>query len=747
MGKQLGEFIKNKRKEKKDSVRSLAEKAGLSKSYLDFIESGVREPSSEMLFKIADALSLPKDVLLEIKKNEDLNKIDENIEINTTKTFINYDTFDSEKFIEETISLTNIPKIMLMGKFGIGKSSLIKKLTPFDSQINFPFVNTSRTTVFPCEYVFTNTTDPHKFTTTFISEKDVIFRIEYAIDKAIEAYIDNFLTEKECLQDIVISAFISTNDNLFDFKFLCGNYYKIGASKRNDPSKKEEVIFWNDVFALITNIYKHISSQSEITNKESLLQKYNEYLVISEDSDSTLINTLKAYVLTIIKNNFYKVIDKLKINQSISLDSSRILKQGEWLRGFSCEILNFKSKEFEDFIMSFTSKDAAYYKKSIFSLISKMRIEIPFNQNIINKETISFLDTVGGGHQTGEISSLENSIELPIEDMDAILILDNSKVNMDSDTEAILKHVIDRASADKIFIAYNRFEEFTRTEFEDNSDEEKKEYLIGEQHKKLKSILKEKKDEYDYYIPIIDKNTFYLSHISNSIDSSTFFSVNNLLKEMHRYYKMKNDFLIIDKINKQKRLFEYDYNKLSAIFFNKIYSRYFKAQEDIYLNNPPHYKTTEALTWRLNIGQPYFSGARNLYPTDDLYTVIIEALKEYIYAPISSNFVDKKIIENHQFKLLQKFNEILCGLFAKRIKSEFVSSDFKPKWNALYRLSGQDSDYFRRTNLLNTFRQLIPNIDEYLNNTGLRDWVNILREVFDEGLLELDKIIEEKNSK
>ncbi|WP_039236706.1 hypothetical protein [Clostridium sp. K25] len=46
--------------------------------------------------------------------------------------------------------------------------------------------------------------------------------------------------------------------------------------------------------------------------------------------------------------------------------------------------------------------------------------------------------------------------------------------------------------------------------------------------------------------------------------------------------------------------------------------------------------------------------------------------------------------------------------------------------------------------MLNTFRQLIPNIDEYLNNIGLQDWVNILREIFDEGLLELDKIIEEK---
>jgi transcriptional regulator with XRE-family HTH domain len=744
MGKQLGEFLRNKRKERKESVRSLSERAGLSKSYLDFIESGVREPSSDILYKIADSLSIPIEVLLDIKTNEDLHRLSEYSEIESSKALINYDTFDSDKYIDEIISLDNIPKVMLMAKYGTGKSSLIKKITPFSEELNFPFVNTSRTTIFPCEYVFKNGSGPYQFATTFISEKDVIFRIEYAIDKAIETYIDSFEINPETLQDTVISSFISTNDNFFDFKFLCGNYYKINSPKRNDATKREEVTFWNEVFSKIADIFEYITSQTHEKNKDSLLKQFNEYLILSEDSEETAYNSLKEYVFSMIINNFQRIIESLNNNPAISIYNCNIQKQNEWLRGFSCEIIDFYSTDFKDFIMSFTSKDASYYKKSIFSLINKMRIELPFNDNISDKSPIVFLDTVGAGHQTGEISSLENSIELPIEDMDVILVLDNSMVNMDSDTEAILKHVVDRASADKIFIAYNRFEDFTRTEFEDNSDDEKMDYLKEEQNKKLRSILKEKKEDLDYYIPIIDGNTFFLSYIKNLVDSKTFSSVNILLNCIHKYYKKKNDFLIIDKVTKNKRLFEYDYNKLSVIFFNKIYSRYFNAQNEIYLYNPPHYKTTEALIWRLYIGQPYFSGARHLCPADDLYTVIIEDFKDYIYSPISVNFVDTKIIHNHKYKLLEKFNEIFCGILAKRVKSEFISNDFKPRWSKLYRIKGVYPDHNRRIGLLDTFKKLIPNVDQYLNNTGRRNWVNILKEVFDEALIEMDKIIDEK---
>ena len=72
MGLQLGKFIKSCRQEKKVAVKALAQATGISKSYLDYIESGAREPQVEMLARIAAVLDLPLEKLLDIQKKEQL---------------------------------------------------------------------------------------------------------------------------------------------------------------------------------------------------------------------------------------------------------------------------------------------------------------------------------------------------------------------------------------------------------------------------------------------------------------------------------------------------------------------------------------------------------------------------------------------------------------------------------------------------------------------------------------------------
>ena len=72
MGQQLGKYIKNLRREKKIAVKTLSEKTGISKSYLDYIESGAREPQVEMLAKIAVILDSPLETMLDIQKKEQM---------------------------------------------------------------------------------------------------------------------------------------------------------------------------------------------------------------------------------------------------------------------------------------------------------------------------------------------------------------------------------------------------------------------------------------------------------------------------------------------------------------------------------------------------------------------------------------------------------------------------------------------------------------------------------------------------
>jgi transcriptional regulator with XRE-family HTH domain len=72
MGLALGQYIKSIRKNVKMSSATLSKKADISKSYLDYIESGAREPQIDVLAKIAAALQIPLAALLDIQKKEQL---------------------------------------------------------------------------------------------------------------------------------------------------------------------------------------------------------------------------------------------------------------------------------------------------------------------------------------------------------------------------------------------------------------------------------------------------------------------------------------------------------------------------------------------------------------------------------------------------------------------------------------------------------------------------------------------------
>lgn len=59
----LGEFIRDQRRNARLSLRKLSERAGISNPYLSQIERGLRKPSAEILQSIARALALPLETL------------------------------------------------------------------------------------------------------------------------------------------------------------------------------------------------------------------------------------------------------------------------------------------------------------------------------------------------------------------------------------------------------------------------------------------------------------------------------------------------------------------------------------------------------------------------------------------------------------------------------------------------------------------------------------------------------------
>ncbi|MBY6037204.1 helix-turn-helix domain-containing protein [Fictibacillus nanhaiensis] len=63
----VGKQIKKVRSRKAISITKLANKAGISKGYLSSIESNKNNPSAHMIQKIATALEVPVEQLLDIR--------------------------------------------------------------------------------------------------------------------------------------------------------------------------------------------------------------------------------------------------------------------------------------------------------------------------------------------------------------------------------------------------------------------------------------------------------------------------------------------------------------------------------------------------------------------------------------------------------------------------------------------------------------------------------------------------------
>jgi transcriptional regulator with XRE-family HTH domain len=60
---QVGEFIRDQRRQAEMSVRRLADAAGISNPYLSQIERGLKRPSAEILGQIARALSISSETM------------------------------------------------------------------------------------------------------------------------------------------------------------------------------------------------------------------------------------------------------------------------------------------------------------------------------------------------------------------------------------------------------------------------------------------------------------------------------------------------------------------------------------------------------------------------------------------------------------------------------------------------------------------------------------------------------------
>lgn len=632
-------------------------------------------------------------------------------------------------------------RICMLGRVGSGKSTIIKKLTCFwdNEQLNFPFTDQSRTTTYNADYCLVNRTSDLQFFATFYPNSFVDMYLQEGIERAVSAYFKNSILEPRCseevLQDEVIAALLANPTQAFDMRYSLGKYRKVsrGTNPDNDT-------LWGEFYSFIRDLACFIMENEDTRHKNVELYLLRFTDIVKEANPENAIYKLYQSAFRLIKNRMltvqYSILENLKENPAITHMEVHI--KDEAVPYFSCLIQDVESPDFLAFIKPFTSKEASYFGASLLNIVSHLRIEIPFHKHVeLPSESFSlvFCDTVGIAHKNDGSNGFENSTNLAMDDVDFVILTDDSRTNGDQNMFSLLSHLSARIAPSKLFFAFTFFDELHKAEFdsEEDLDEQKMTYLLEIEKKLLQSVILQNEQAVLLSEKLNPEESFFMK---NLMSTTNFDSVNHMLEILVSNLTLGKKEPPLQKLRSFEPFVTYDYKKIPLLYQQALNS-FLQLQRDIYQAAPPHYKTTEALTNRLSLGITYFSGARLLRPVDDLYDLMIKSFSSYLDKPSQMNFVSRD--ETDVTRILGELKTKITEGLRQLINKKFCTGSITEEWGRLYRLSGTGSDQVRRNGILSIEDTIVPNIELYLDDNVQEHMINSIEELINEVIQDMDK--------
>ncbi|WP_300902594.1 hypothetical protein [uncultured Clostridium sp.] len=626
-------------------------------------------------------------------------------------------------------------RLLFLGQFGTGKSTIVKKLSGIPEEVDFPVVDTARTTIHDTHYIFKDKEiyKEFRFSVDFKPTSE-LFRLVSecyirAIDKIFQGIQEKKL--KSEIQDKAMIDFVSDPDKIFKIEYVLGKYYELDNNKRNLEEKIQQTKFWDKTFE---DIYNMITDFIIATTPGFDPKDDNDIVIEKNIRDCFIKDGISKVQLDNLIWNIVELLEQKIKNICTELEKNGM---GNTIMDDD-EIVGFKNDDYiieriEEYVTPFSSTSIKNFTNILTPLVQAIAIEIPYNEKLskLNKsQVICITDTVGFEHRkTDDTGSLEGSTNYIYNNFDIIGIIDSSKHSMNGTTESILREIYNNADKSKVMLMYTFYDDFTKKDFEDDNDKNK--FLIDLQNTTLRKI--DDNENVENFISSLEKHTHFLKGLMLNDDKC----IGGLLTAIQEQFENLYDYKSLTLKDSKKPIMSFNYKRL-ALVFNKAQEDYIKQQTNLYLENHPHFKTTEALTNRLSNGQTYFSGAnKTLKPVDDFCAILMEKIERFIKNPDNINFEYKTTIPNHREKVIDWFKEQISGNVKTIVKTIFVDTRTQT-WHNLYIDGGSGVDYRRRTGIVKELNSILPALD-IEKSTFADRWVDEIETIFEKTLESMKK--------
>lgn len=369
-----------------------------------------------------------------------------------------------------------VPRVLLAGVTGSGKTSLLRQLIGSDPKVDrFPSTSTARTTTCDIEIIVAPNSPSFNAVVTFRSQWETTATVAECVSNSCLAVIQGLPEQK------IADRLLHHPDQIFRLNYVLGSYgstrpvdaddwgYEGEHDSSTQDAASDDASVSAEQRAELQSALKDFVGRTRILAEAARAkaeQDLRDLNIRFDALSSTNKEFAEEYFEEVLENlpEFDGLVDDI-LEQILSRfdhlpQGERGNRPGGWPESWACES---DARDREDFIRRvrwFSSNHAQAFGRLVTPLVQGIRVRGPFVPRFTKENfDIVLIDGQGFGHTPESTASVSTHVTKRYADVDAILLVDNATQSMLPASLSILRSALSSGHQRKLAIAFTHVDQ------------------------------------------------------------------------------------------------------------------------------------------------------------------------------------------------------------------------------------------------------------------------------------------------
>lgn len=352
-------------------------------------------------------------------------------------------------------------RVLLLGTTGAGKTTVVRQILGTDPAAErFPSTSTAKTTVADTELVLTD--DQHFQAVVTFVERDEI--IDYLMENLSEAALAAYRRKSD---DEITRRILDHVNQRFRFSYVLGRPVSDPDDDLDDDTEDDAGFDVNEFGEVDLGRSREVVQHAVSTIKalaETFAAQVRDELEVDETDERVIDEIIEEYLDAELRQSeeFHQISDS--ILEEIEL-RFQLLSDGELTRNRQGWPVawTFHSSDRHEFIrtvMRFASNYAPLFGRLLTPLVNGIRVAGPFAPTwSTERPRLVLIDGEGLGHTPNSLMMLSTPLAMKIEEVDAVLLVDNAANPMQAGPVAAMKALAAAGNGSKLYLLFTHFDQ------------------------------------------------------------------------------------------------------------------------------------------------------------------------------------------------------------------------------------------------------------------------------------------------